>query len=137
MLWWPTPAVLRARKLVVGLCIALVPALAFAQVFVYPRRPDKSHVRYFRFEWRHVDIMVGRANEGTAQPPPHRGGTQRGPQRLGALGDPQTAPPPSVSEPLASRHYAAHEGPTGTVTPQSVDTAADAGLPSLASHGGT
>jgi len=29
-----------------------------AQVFVYPRRPGKSHVRYFEFDWRHVDIKI-------------------------------------------------------------------------------
>src|SRR5262249_50042014 len=29
-----------------------------AQIFVYPRRPGKSHVRYFGFDWRYVDIKV-------------------------------------------------------------------------------
>jgi hypothetical protein len=30
-----------------------------AQVFVSPRRAEKSQVRHFRFEWRHIDIAVG------------------------------------------------------------------------------
>src|SRR5687768_3291939 len=33
--------------------------IAEAQVFVYPRRPNKSRVRYFDFDWMHVDILVG------------------------------------------------------------------------------
>src|SRR5687768_1748427 len=33
--------------------------VAEAQVFVYPRRPNKSRVRYFDFDWMHVDILVG------------------------------------------------------------------------------
>lgn len=39
--------------------MALVAAeAAEAQVFVYPRRPGKSHVRYFGFDWEHVDIKI-------------------------------------------------------------------------------
>ncbi|MBX5481184.1 MAG: tolB protein precursor protein [Myxococcaceae bacterium] len=30
-----------------------------AQVYVYPRRPNKSQVRYYDFNWKHVDILVG------------------------------------------------------------------------------
>ena len=33
--------------------------LAAAQVFVVPRRPNKSQVRYFEFKWRHLDIQMG------------------------------------------------------------------------------
>jgi Tol biopolymer transport system component len=32
---------------------------ALGQVFVLPRRANKSRVRYFAFDWRHVDILVG------------------------------------------------------------------------------
>jgi hypothetical protein len=28
-------------------------------VFVYPRRPQQSRVRYFDFEWMHTDVLVG------------------------------------------------------------------------------
>lgn len=34
-------------------------ATAVAQVLVFPRRANKSRVRYFDFDWRHVDILVG------------------------------------------------------------------------------
>jgi hypothetical protein len=36
-----------------------LPLEAVAQVFVYPRRPNKSQVRYYEFDWQHVDILVG------------------------------------------------------------------------------
>ncbi|MFZ5471700.1 MAG: tolB protein precursor protein [Myxococcota bacterium] len=61
-----------------GLTLTLVFAdLARAQVFVYPRRADKSHVINFDFDWRHIDILVGpKANPalelhptGEGQPP--------------------------------------------------------------------
>ncbi|HVE87210.1 MAG TPA: tolB protein precursor protein, partial [Myxococcales bacterium] len=35
------------------------PCLAPAQEVVFPRSADKSQVRYFDFDWRHVDILVG------------------------------------------------------------------------------
>lgn len=51
-------------------CIATVTLLvlvhssaAHAQVYVYPRRPDQSNVRYADFQWRTVDIKVGHAAE--------------------------------------------------------------------------
>ncbi len=47
-----------AQALAAGLLL-LLPLQAFAQVFVYPRRPNKSQVRYFEFDWQHVDILVG------------------------------------------------------------------------------
>lgn len=37
-----------------------VAEVASAQgVFVYPRRPQQSQVRYFDFEWMHADVLVG------------------------------------------------------------------------------
>ncbi|MFP4597682.1 MAG: tolB protein precursor protein [Persicimonas sp.] len=50
-----------------GLCLLVVlatslwlwPAVADAQVFVYPRRPSQTNVRWFDFEWHHIDILVG------------------------------------------------------------------------------
>jgi hypothetical protein len=62
------------------MALAFLPIAALAQVFVYPRRPNKSQVRYYDFEWRHVDILVGpeadtsRADEmkrRTTPSPPH------------------------------------------------------------------
>jgi hypothetical protein len=41
----------------------LLPAMAFGQVFVRPRRAFKSEVRYFEFEWLHLD-MLERPEEG-------------------------------------------------------------------------
>src|SRR5262245_55223127 len=39
---------------------SLISEVASAQgVFVYPRRPQQSRVRYFNFEWMHADILVG------------------------------------------------------------------------------
>ncbi|MFU8802820.1 MAG: tolB protein precursor protein [Bradymonadaceae bacterium] len=43
-----------------------VPLSADAQIFVYPRRPNQSNVRYFDFEWRHIEILVGPEAEGDA-----------------------------------------------------------------------
>lgn len=45
------------------LTCALAP-LCRAQVFVYPRRADQSHVRYSDLQWRHVDVLVGPRAEG-------------------------------------------------------------------------
>ncbi len=39
--------------------VFLLPLEGLAQVFVYPRRPNKSQVRYYEFDWQHVDILVG------------------------------------------------------------------------------
>jgi hypothetical protein len=67
---------------------ALVGSLAHAQVFVYPRRPNKSQVRYFDFEWRHVDILVGaEADRSLADEVQRRG-----------LPEPPTAPPGEVPQ---------------------------------------
>lgn len=43
-----------------------VPLSADAQIFVYPRRPNQSNVRYFDFEWKHIEILVGPEAEGDA-----------------------------------------------------------------------
>jgi len=38
---------------------SLTSLTAAAQEVVFPRSADKSQVRYFDFDWRHVDILVG------------------------------------------------------------------------------
>jgi len=46
--------------LLLGFALLAPELLASAQqVVVVPRRANKSRVRYFDFEWRHVDILVG------------------------------------------------------------------------------
>lgn len=34
-------------------------APAFAQIYVYPRRPTQTNVRYFDFHWKYIDILLG------------------------------------------------------------------------------
>ncbi len=43
-----------------GLLVSLLawPTVSEAQVFVYPRRPDKSLVRHFDFDWQHSDLII-------------------------------------------------------------------------------
>ncbi|RVU44745.1 tolB protein precursor protein [Lujinxingia sediminis] len=41
------------------LTLGALPPAAEAQIYVVPRRPNQSNVRYFDFEWYHVDILVG------------------------------------------------------------------------------
>ncbi len=49
-----------ARMLRLSFLLALLLGqTALAQVFVYPRRAFQSHVRYFDFQWKHLDIDVG------------------------------------------------------------------------------
>src|SRR4051794_24967548 len=52
-----SPAIL--AHLVVLCALVLGSTRAEAQVFVSPRRAQKSQVRHFKFEWRHIDIFVG------------------------------------------------------------------------------
>jgi hypothetical protein len=52
--------------LVTVVALSGVPLSADAQIFVYPRRPNQSNVRYFDFQWRHIDILVGPEAEGDA-----------------------------------------------------------------------
>lgn len=51
------------RLLLFSVCTVMVltsfPWPVDAQIYVYPRRPTQSNVRYFDFNWFHIDIMVG------------------------------------------------------------------------------
>ncbi|RAL22962.1 tolB protein precursor protein [Lujinxingia litoralis] len=61
------------------------PAPADAQIYVYPRRPNQSNVRYFDFEWHHVDILVGpKADTTDADHLDSPRGPHDGPLQLGA-----------------------------------------------------
>ena len=58
------------RRLFAAAALALLlPGMALAQVFVVPRRPDKSAINSFDFQWQHVDILVGPQAKGLAKPP--------------------------------------------------------------------
>lgn len=46
------------------LIAALLPSVASAQVYVAPRRPGKSVVRYTVHDWRSVDLLVGQTVHG-------------------------------------------------------------------------
>jgi M61 glycyl aminopeptidase/Omp85 superfamily domain len=64
------------RLFIAAALLVLLPGMALAQVFVYPRRADRSAVNTFEFEWRHVDILVGPAAKGEAKPPERTGSPQ-------------------------------------------------------------
>src|SRR5919198_2350979 len=96
---------------VLAMVLVFSPVAALAQVFVYPRRANKSQVRYYDFDWRHVDILVGpeadtsRADEmqrriSPATPPrppdqPGPGEAPHVPPPAGMPGDAPIAPPRS------------------------------------------
>jgi hypothetical protein len=101
------------RGLATGLALAVVLGTggaswdAEAQVFVYPRRPNKSQVRWYNFEWKHVDILVGpeadtrRADdfERLGTEPPAAGPPQGGPQTVPQTPPPHPTTPVPVQEP--------------------------------------
>ncbi len=47
-----------------ALALVLIASSSFAQILVFPRTAGKSHVVYFDFDWRHIDLSVS--------PPPER-----------------------------------------------------------------
>lgn len=50
---------MRRTAVLALLILSVLPDVADAQVFVVPRRPNKSRVRYFDFDWMQVDILAG------------------------------------------------------------------------------
>lgn len=50
-------------RILTGFFVGLTafPGLVDAQIYVYPRRPTQSNVRYTEFDWQYVDILVGPA----------------------------------------------------------------------------
>ncbi|MFP2932209.1 TolB family protein, partial [Pyxidicoccus sp. 3LG] len=97
------------RLLAAATLALLFPGLALAQFYVVPRRPGKSPVNTYEFEWRHVDILVGPGAEGLAkppertaheQPPGTQGGANPDSPTTPESGDPlnpQPAPPPETT----------------------------------------
>ncbi|MDY7225558.1 tolB protein precursor protein [Hyalangium rubrum] len=80
------------RPAIAAALLLLLPGAALAQVFVIPRRAEKSAVNTFDFEWRHVDILVGPAAQGEAKP---RDGTDLMPPGVpgGPIPSAPTTPP--------------------------------------------
>ena len=137
----------RTQAALLALSLVLLPALAAAQVFVVPRRPEKSLVRNFRSEWRHVDILVGPSARGEAKDgSPHGGprtttplGPTTGSTSVPCVSNPppnaapavdpaEAAQPPGLGEPAAPVAGAAGAdggvagGPSGEALP-------DGGIP--------
>ncbi|WP_375766683.1 tolB protein precursor protein [Archangium gephyra] len=77
------------RLLTVTLLALVLSEAALAQVYVIPRRAQRSPVHTFDFEWKHMDILVGPEAEGVAAPAAHRAHMQP----PGAPGGPSSATP--------------------------------------------
>lgn len=54
--------------------VLLTAVPAAAQVFVYPRRPGQTNVRFDDFKWRHVNILTGPESQVETSDPGPRGG---------------------------------------------------------------
>lgn len=50
------------------LVATLFPTLVQAQIYVTPQRPTQSNVRYFDFDWHHIDIDIGPEADGADAP---------------------------------------------------------------------
>ncbi|WP_342380827.1 tolB protein precursor protein [Myxococcus stipitatus] len=111
------------RLLAAAALALLLPELALAQVFVVPRRPGKTPVNSFEFEWRHVDILVGPDATGVAKPP-ERTAHDQPPAAPGDVSTPPTAPPTVQAEAPAGSSPTLSPSPT----PQ-LAGADDAGTP--------
>lgn len=53
------------------LLLTALPQMAHSQIYVYPRRPTQSNVRYFDFDWYHIDILVGPEADTDGATPAH------------------------------------------------------------------
>jgi hypothetical protein len=88
---------------------ATLPALAGAQVFVLPRRPSQTNVRYADFDWRYADILVGERIERQLEWPEgprfHAGAF-----RLPGLGTPWSVPN-TTQAPLTYQRASGDETP--------------------------
>ncbi|HET9451023.1 MAG TPA: tolB protein precursor protein, partial [Aggregicoccus sp.] len=135
------------------LSLLLLPALAGAQgIYVQPRQANRTAVRNFRFDWKHVDILVGPRAEGEVAPLNRRthqgevedatGGTP-GPggveETLPAAAQPQQ---PGIDVPAAGSDEAAAGLPDGGTPDAGVAAGgvaggdggtADGGMPAVAS----
>ncbi|NMO14979.1 PD40 domain-containing protein [Pyxidicoccus fallax] len=115
--------------------------MALAQFYVVPRRPGKSPVNSYEFEWRHVDILVGPAAEGLAapaertahdQPPGTQGGANpSAPTTDSETSDPREPPsgPPQETTQGPSDPEAQVGLPPTATPPPLVTEATDGGVP--------
>ena len=60
----------RTGPRLVALALAAAASSADAQILVFPRTAGKSHVIYFDFDWRHIELSVS--------PPPERAASYTG-----------------------------------------------------------
>nr|WP_217918679.1 tolB protein precursor protein [Myxococcus sp. AM010] len=121
--------------------VLLFPGLALAQFYVVPRRPGKTAVNSYVFEWRHTDILVGPGATGLAepaertaheQPPKSPGGANPGaPTTSPDVGD--TKAPPAGPPSEATEGPSEPQSQTGLPgsTPVVIGGATDAGVPPL------
>jgi hypothetical protein len=101
----------------------LLPGLALAQFYVVPRRPGKSPVNTYKFEWRHVDILVGPNAAGLAKPPERTAHDQPPGTQGGANPDvPTTSPETSDPREMPS-------GPSPETSQQTSEPSAGSGVP--------
>jgi hypothetical protein len=127
------------RPLAAALLALLLPGLALAQFYVVPRRPGKSPVNTYEFEWRHVDILVGPGASGEAAPPDRTAhdqppGVQGGanptaPTTSPDTGDPRVppgGPPPEPPQQTSEPEATGSLPPASSSAPQVTD-AADGG----------
>jgi hypothetical protein len=112
--------------------LLLLPGAALAQVFVVPRRAEKSAVNTFEFEWRHIDILVGPEAKGEAEAP-----DRTAPMAPGAPGGPVPAAPTAPPD-VSGTQVVPTEPPQETEQVASAPPAASEGVPSAgAADGGT
>lgn len=126
--------------------LALLTATAVqAQVYVQPRQPERSLVRSYRFEWRHIDLLVGPEAKGELTEREPRAAHQQVPGTpLGATpAAPRTSTDPSL--PPENQAPPQPQTPTSPTTPPpsspTVVSAPDGGTPDggavAAADGGT
>ncbi len=96
-----------------------------AQIFVYPQRPNQSNVRYFDFEWHHIDILVGpKADTSDADSIKH--GNPLKSLRFDLPGKMTDAPPTTLRSYLNFSQHTAGAPPHAYASPQPSTFAQDA-----------
>jgi hypothetical protein len=96
------------RPAIAAALLVLLPGIALAQVFVVPRRAERSAVNTFEFEWRHVDILVGPEAKGEAEAP-----DRTAPLAPGVPGGPVPAAPTTTPD-VSGTNLVPSEPPQGT-----------------------
>src|SRR3981081_2881571 len=68
---------MRATALIAAFALPILASDADAQILVFPRTAGKSHVVYFDYDWRHIDLSVSPAPERAASFTGAKSGTIR------------------------------------------------------------